>query len=147
VPIEETLGALNELVRAGKVREIGCSNFSAEQLRAAEAASGNGARFASVQNEYSLLKRAPEQDGVLDECERQGLGFLPYFPLASGLLTGKYRQGLPHPEGARLKTDAKQLTEENLARVEALIRFAEMRNHTILELAFVWLLAQPVVAP
>jgi aryl-alcohol dehydrogenase-like predicted oxidoreductase len=85
VPIEETLGALHELVRAGKVREIGCSNFSAEQLRAAAAAAAvapGAARFVSVQNEYSLLQRAPEAE-VLPECERLGLAFLPYFPLAS----------------------------------------------------------------
>src|SRR5215210_8080880 len=88
VPIEDTLGALDELVQAGKVREIGCSNFSVEQLREAEASVlPGGARFVSVQNEYSLLQRAPEQDGVLAECERADLAFLPYFPLASGLLT------------------------------------------------------------
>jgi Predicted oxidoreductases (related to aryl-alcohol dehydrogenases) len=148
VPIEDTLGALNELVTAGKVREIGCSNFSAEQLRAAEAASQNGglARFVSVQNEYSLLKRAPEEDGVLAECERLNQGFLPYFPLASGLLTGKYRKGQPVPEGTRIKADSKQLADENLDRVEALIAFAEARGHTILELAFSWLLAHGAVA-
>jgi aryl-alcohol dehydrogenase-like predicted oxidoreductase len=148
-PIEETLGALNELVRAGKVREIGCSNFSVEQLRAAEAAMPRGgARFVSVQNEYSLLKRDPERDGVLAECERAGLAFLPYFPLASGLLTGKYRQGQPAPEGSRLAGESagKFRNEENLARVEALIRFAESRGHTILELAFSWLLTRPAVA-
>jgi aryl-alcohol dehydrogenase-like predicted oxidoreductase len=149
-PIEETLGALNELVRAGKVREIGCSNFSAEQIRAAEAAvPPGGARFVSVQNEYSLLHRDPERDGVLAECERLGLAFLPYFPLASGLLTGKYRQGRPAPEGSRLagsRSSGKFLNEGNLALVEALIRFAESRGHTILDLAFAWLLARPVVA-
>jgi aryl-alcohol dehydrogenase-like predicted oxidoreductase len=147
-PIEETLGALNELVRAGKVREIGCSNFSAEQLRAAAAAvPPGGARFVSVQNEYSLLKRDPERDGVLDECERQGLAFLPYFPLASGLLTGKYRQGRPAPEGSRLAGDTERFrSERNLALVEELIRFAESRRHTILELAFSWLLMRPAVA-
>ena len=104
MPIEDTLGALDELVRAGKVREIGCSNFSAEQLREAERATRDGAaRFVSVQNEYSLLHREPERD-VLPECERHGLAFLPYFPLASGLLTGKYRQGQPAPEGTRLQS-------------------------------------------
>lgn len=147
-PIEETLGALNELVQAGKVREIGCSNFSVEQLRAAErAVPPGGKRFVSVQNEYSLLHRAPETDGVLAECERAGLAFLPYFPLASGMLTGKYRQGRPAPEGARLAGGGGRfLNEENLAKVEALIRFAESRGHTLLELAFAWLLARPVVA-
>jgi aryl-alcohol dehydrogenase-like predicted oxidoreductase len=148
VPIADTMGALDELVKAGKVREIGCSNFSVEQLRAAaEAAdSRSGAKFVSVQNEYSLFKRGPEQDGVLAECERTGVGFLPYFPLASGLLTGKYRKGPPHPEGTRIKEDSKQLTDENLDRVERLIGFAESRGHTILELAFSWLLARPAVA-
>jgi aryl-alcohol dehydrogenase-like predicted oxidoreductase len=148
-PIEETLGALNELVQAGKVREIGCSNFSVEQIRAAEAAlPPGGKRFESVQNEYSMLVRKPEEDGVLAECERRGLAFLPYFPLASGLLTGKYRQGQPPPEGTRLagNTSGKFLNEQNLSTVEALIRFAEGRGHTILELAFSWLLARPAVA-
>src|SRR5204863_2419679 len=89
VPIADTLGAMNELVNAGKVREIGCSNFSVAQLREAESArEDRQPRFVSVQNEYSLFKREPEEDGVLAECERLDLGFLPYFPLASGLLTG-----------------------------------------------------------
>ncbi|MEW5928136.1 MAG: aldo/keto reductase [Gemmatimonadota bacterium] len=148
VPIADTLGALDELVRAGKVREIGCSNFSAEQLREAEAAARGRARFVSVQNEYSLLHREPEAE-VLPECGRQGLAFLPYFPLASGLLTGKYRRGQSAPEGTRIteggwRSDV--LTDENLERVEGLIAFAESRGHTLLELAFSWLLARPAVA-
>src|SRR5579872_2598523 len=102
VPIADTLEALDGLVRAGKVRAIGCSNFSRAQLIEARAATKSGAaRFVSVQNEYSLLHREPEQE-VLPECEREGLAFLPYFPLASGLLTGKYRRGQPLPEGTRL---------------------------------------------
>ena len=150
VPIEETLGALDELVRAGKVREIGCSNFSADQLRAADAAVAPGAAsFASVQNEYSLLQRVPEAE-VLPECERLGLAFLPYFPLASGLLTGKYRLGAPPPEGTRLTTAAggraSVLGERSLERVEALARFAESRGRTLLELAFSWLLSRRPVA-
>ena len=145
-PIADTLEALNELVQAGKVREVGCSNFSAEQLREAEAAVQQGAaRFVSLQNHYSLLYRDPERD-VLPECERAGLAFLPYFPLANGLLTGKYRRGQPLPEGTRLNADSRQLTEENLAVVESLIAFAESRGHTLLELAFSWLAARPVVA-
>lgn len=146
VPIADTLGALNELVQAGKVREIGCSNFTAAQLREAQAAAGQGARFVSVQNEYSLVHREPE-NGVLQECDRLNIAFLPYFPLASGLLTGKYRQGQPVAEG-RLKGDMgkRYLTEENLAVTEKLIQFAESRGHTILELAFSWLLAHPAVA-
>jgi len=147
-PIADTLEALNELVRAGKVREIGCSNFSAQQLQEAETASQGGARFVSVQNEYSLLERAPEAE-VLPECERLGIAFLPYFPLASGLLTGKYRQGKPLPEGTRINAGsgfAKLLTDKNLSVVESLIAFAEARGHTILELAFSWLIRQPAVA-
>ena len=102
VPIADTLGALEDLVRAGKVREIGCSNFSAEQLRDARAACEPGAaQFVSVQNELSLLQREAERD-VLPECGRLGIKFLPYFPLASGLLTGKYRRGEPAPEQTRL---------------------------------------------
>ena len=148
VPIAETLGALNELVEAGKVREIGCSNFTVDQIREADAAaSDSAARFTSVQNEYSLLHREPEQ-GVLAECERLGLAFLPYFPLASGLLTGKYRQDQPAPEGSRLeeKRFASELSDRNLAIVEDLIRFAGARGRSILELAISWLLTRPVVA-
>jgi aryl-alcohol dehydrogenase-like predicted oxidoreductase len=147
VPIADTLGALDELVRAGKVREIGSSNFSAEQIRAADAAA-RGARFVSVQNEYSLLQREPEA-AVLPECERLGLAFLPFFPLASGLLTGKYRKGQPVPEGARLsdpRWEERMRTDERLGQVEALIAFAEARGHTVLELAFAWLLARAAVA-
>jgi aryl-alcohol dehydrogenase-like predicted oxidoreductase len=149
VPIEATLGALRELVQSGKVREIGCSNFTVEQLRAAEAAApAAGVRFVSVQNHYSLLHRDAERD-VLPECERLKIAFLPYFPLANGLLTGKYRKGQPPPEGSRLaggSHSARSLSEENLSRVEALIQFAESRGHTILELAISWLLTRPAVA-
>jgi len=147
-PVADTLGALDDLVRAGKVREIGCSNFSVEQLReAATSVKSGAARFVSVQNEYSLFERTPEH-GVLAECERQQLGFLPYFPLASGLLTGKYRRGAPVPPG-RLAGGGRYgelLTEEKLATVEALISFAEGKGRTLLELAISWLLAHGVVA-
>jgi aryl-alcohol dehydrogenase-like predicted oxidoreductase len=148
VPIEDTLGALDELVQAGKVREIGCSNFSADQLREAEEATREGsARFVSVQNEYSLLHREPEGD-VIPECERAGVAFVPYFPLASGLLTGKYRQGQDAPAGSRLDSGRGDslLTEHNLTVVQDLIAFSERRGHTILELAFSWLLARSTVA-
>ena len=150
VPIADTLGALNELVQAGKVREIGCSNFTVAQIDEAEAvAERRGtARFVSVQNQYSLLHREPER-GVLAECERLGLAFIPFFPLASGLLTGKYRRGAPLPSGTRISNSpryASLLSEENLERVEALRRFAESRGHSLLDLAFSWLLAHPVVA-
>lgn len=151
VPIAETLGALDDLVKAGKVREIGCSNFSVPQLRESEDASAaqqGSVPFVTVQNEYSLLHREPE-DGVLAECERLGLGFLPFFPLASGLLTGKYRKGQPIPQGTRIakfERYAKLVTADNLDKVEALITFAGSRGRTLLELAFSWLLAHPVVA-
>ena len=148
VPIADTLGALDELVKAGKVREIGCSNFSPEQLREADdAVKAGGARFVSVQNEYSMIHREPEH-GVLDACERLGIAFIPYFPLASGLLTGKYRRGQPVPQGARLTEDrfAGARNDENLDLVERLIAFAEARGHTLLELAFSWLLTRPTVA-
>ena len=146
VPIADTLGALDELVRAGKVREIGCSNFSAEQLRTAEAAAAGGARFASVQNQYSLVHREPEAE-VLPECVGLGIGFLPYFPLASGLLSGKYRAGQPLPAGSRGHDGwgPKVFTEENLRLVEALSEFAAAEGHTMLELAVSWLAAQPAV--
>ncbi len=148
VPIADTLGALNDLVQAGKVREIGCSNFSVPQLEEAEAAVKTGAaRFVSVQNAYSLFDREAEQD-VLPECTRTGAAFLPYFPLANGLLTGKYRKGQPVPEGTRLQNPGKSelLSEENLSRVEALIAYAEAKGHTILELTFSWLIANSAIA-
>ena len=151
VPIDETLDALNDLVSAGKVREIGCSNFSAHQLREAEAASAarpGSARFVSIQNQYSLLHREPE-GGVLTECKRRHVAFLPFFPLMSGLLTGKYRKGQPVPRDtrvARFEQYKKLLTDENLDKVEALLAFAASRGHTLLELAFSWLLAHEVVA-
>jgi aryl-alcohol dehydrogenase-like predicted oxidoreductase len=148
VPIADTLGALNELVRAGKVREIGCSNFTGDQLREAESAvPKGGARFVSVQNQYSLVHREPEQD-VLPECVRAGIAFIPFFPLASGLLTGKYRRGQPLPEGSRAHDGfgPKVFTDENLALVESLAEFAKGHGHTMLELAVSWLAAQPAVA-
>lgn len=149
-PIADTLGALNELVSAGKVRQIGCSNFSAAQIREAEAASEtlHGARFVSVQNNYNMLEREDESNAI-PECERLGLAYLPYFPLASGLLTGKIRQGNAVPAGTRIADVGwlkEKLTERNLAIVERLIGFATERHHTILELAMSWLLRLPVVA-
>jgi aryl-alcohol dehydrogenase-like predicted oxidoreductase len=148
VPISDTLAALNELVDAGKVREIGCSNFSAEQLREAQDAVQNGAvRFVSVQNEYSLLNRTAEHE-VLPACERMDIAFLPYFPLANGLLTGKYRLGEAVPAGSRLQSGRRAglLNTETLEIVEALIQFSATRGHTILELAFSWLASHTPVA-
>jgi len=144
VPIAETLGALDELVKAGKVREIGCSNFSSEQLYEAEhAVRPEAARFVSVQNQYSLLFREPEQ-GVLETCAQLNIAFIPFFPLASGMLTGKYRKGQPLPEGTRIKDGSQWL--ENIEKVEALIKFAEARGRTILELALCWLVAHKEVS-
>jgi len=151
VPVADTLGALDQLVKAGKVREIGCSNFSAQQIGEAQAAARakhGAARFVSLQNEYSLLHREPE-DGVLAECEREGLAFLPFFPLKSGLLTGKYRKGEPIPDGTRVakyERSRKLLTEENLDKVEVLMDYAQSRGHGILDLAISWLLAHRPVA-
>jgi aryl-alcohol dehydrogenase-like predicted oxidoreductase len=146
-PLADTLGALNELVRAGKVREIGCSNFSAGQIKESESPAGSGARFVSVQNHYNLLHREPEA-AVLPECVRAGVAFIPYFPLANGLLSGKYRSGQTHPQGSRGGDGfgPKVFTEENLAKVEALADFAASRGHTLLELAMSWLAAKPAVA-
>jgi len=144
-PIAETLQALNDAVKAGKVREIGCSNFSVEQMRAARATKGPR-YFASVQNEYSLLKREAERD-VLPECASTGVAFLPYFPLANGLLSGKYRKDSPFPESSRGK-DAfgpKIFTDENLERAEALIAFANFRGHSLLDLAFSFLATKPEI--
>lgn len=151
VPIAETLGALNELVRQGKVREIGSSNFDADQIReASRAVTPGNARFASVQNEYSLLERTVERGGVLSELALQRLALLPYFPLASGLLSGKYRRGA-YPPGSRLVSPdfnlgERFLTPRNLAIVAELTRFAEERGRTLLELAFSWLLSNESVS-
>jgi aryl-alcohol dehydrogenase-like predicted oxidoreductase len=142
-PIEETLGALGDLVHEGKVRWIGSSNFSAEQVEAAEeVARGAGFhRFVSVQNEYSLVERESE-DEVLGTCERLGIGFLPYFPLASGLLTGKYRRGETATEG---RLAGREIPAEQWDRVEALQRYAEERGASLLEVAIGGLLAMPAV--
>lgn len=150
-PMAETLGALSELVAAGKVREIGCSNFSAEQLRDANAAAGTGPRFVSVQSQYSLLYRAPETDGVLEACRELDVAFLPYYPLANGLLTGKIRPGAPLPEGTRLslmppERAAHWTGAALLQRVGALLDSADSMGVPILDAAFSWLLTHPEVA-
>ena len=148
-PIADTLEALDGLVRAGKVGEIGCSNFSATQLREAQQAVRAGAAcFVSVQNEYSLLHRAPEAD-VLPECARAGVAFLPFFPLANGLLSGRFRRGEAAPAGSRFEPGAwgaSSYTETNLDAVEALRHFAAASGHSLLQLAFSWLLARPAVS-
>jgi aryl-alcohol dehydrogenase-like predicted oxidoreductase len=148
VPIADTLGAMDGLVKAGKVREIGCSNFSAEQLDEAERATKSGAaRFVSVQNEYSLLHREPER-AVLPACDRLGLAFLPFFPLASVLLTGKFEPGKPAPADSRLSLSwtSRFTTDKNVQIAEALKAFAAARHHTLLELAFSWLASRPQVS-
>jgi len=152
-PLDETLGALDRLVREGKVREIGCSNFTAELIEQSERISSDEgkARFVSVQNEYSLLRRLPEQNGVLDACSKYGIAFIPYFPLASGMLTGKYTRNAEPPAGTRLAgmpEDRREqaLSDKNFDRLEALDAWARPKGHTLLQLAFAWLLARPAVA-
>ncbi|HVB71320.1 MAG TPA: aldo/keto reductase [Acidimicrobiales bacterium] len=151
VPFADTLGALAELVAAGKVREIGCSNLSATQLREAHAAAGDGPTFVSVQNQYSLLARDPERDGVLDACGVLDTAFLPYYPLANGLLTGKVRPGAPVPEGTRLSAMAPErsahwLSERIVNRVGDLLEYAEEVHVPLLTLAFSWLLSHAPVS-
>jgi aryl-alcohol dehydrogenase-like predicted oxidoreductase len=147
-PIEETLGALHELVQAGKVRAIGASNFTAEQIEEAErAAQHNGlTRFTAIQNEYSLIKRKDEAD-VIPLCERLGLAYIPYFPLASGLLTGKYRRGQAGPEGSRLSGRDQIASDAEFDIVEAVERYAEERDLRMVDVAIGALLARsPSVA-
>jgi aryl-alcohol dehydrogenase-like predicted oxidoreductase len=133
-PIAETLGALDELVREGKVRAIGCSNFSAEQLAEADrTARENGtAHFVAVQNHYNLLHR-DDDASVLPLCRELGVAYIPYFPLANGLLTGKVRRGEQGPEGTRLA--GQEFDDETFDRIEALERFASERGRALLELA------------
>jgi aryl-alcohol dehydrogenase-like predicted oxidoreductase len=149
-PIEETLRALDDLVRQGKVRFIGCSNLSGPQLEDAIkiARAQQLASFAATQDEYNLLNRAIERD-LIPVVERHGLALVPYFPLASGLLSGKYRKGQPVPPGTRLaeqRLSSRFLTEENLAIVERLGAFCTERGRTLLELAFGWMLSRQAVA-
>jgi aryl-alcohol dehydrogenase-like predicted oxidoreductase len=151
VPIADTLGALHELVAAGKVREIGCSNFNVTQLREAKAASGDGPSFVSVQNQYSLVARNPEDDGVLDACDELGLGFLPFYPLANGLLTGKVQPGRPIPQGTRLAKmapdrSAHWLGDRLQAQLGTLINYAQEVEIPLLTLAFSWLLSHHQVS-
>jgi aryl-alcohol dehydrogenase-like predicted oxidoreductase len=149
-PIEETLGALHELVRQGKVRHVGCSNLSAHELAAAQdAAARTGATpFICCQDQYSLVSRDIERE-LIPAIEARSLGLLPYFPLASGLLTGKYRRDAM-PKDARLTTSARHagwfVSERNWRMVDALNAFCRRQGRTLLELAFSWLLAKPIVA-
>jgi aryl-alcohol dehydrogenase-like predicted oxidoreductase len=145
-PLEQTLAALDELVREGLVSAIGCSNFSAAQLEEAERISRDRglARFVTLQNEYSLLQREIETE-VAPACERLGVSILPYFPLASGLLTGKYRRGESGPEGSRL-AGGQAGSDEQFDVVEALEAFADARGTGVLDVAIAGLAAQPAVA-
>ena len=146
-PFEETFGVLDELVREGKVRYVGHSNLDAAQVDEIDAlARERGwARPVSAQNRYSLLHRDAERE-LLPTCERLGIGVLPYFPLASGLLTGKYRRGQPRPEGTRLATRDEVFTDETFDRLEALEAFAEQRGVSLLSVAIGGLLGQPAIA-
>jgi aryl-alcohol dehydrogenase-like predicted oxidoreductase len=146
-PLEDTLAALDELVHEGVVDAIGCSNFSASQLEEAERISRQRglARFVTLQNEYSLLQREIEAE-VAPTCERLGVSILPFFPLASGLLTGKYRRGERGPEGSRLSSGGQAGSDEQFDVVEALEAFAEAREVDILDVAIAGLAAQPAVA-
>jgi aryl-alcohol dehydrogenase-like predicted oxidoreductase len=150
-PIADTLGVLDELVREGKVGEIGCSNFTAGQLREAAAATKQGAAgFASVQNELSLLNQT-DLNEAMPEAERLGIAYIPYFPLASGLLTGKYGRSKPLPPGTRIASwpaerAAGVLNEATFDRIDRFTRFAEERGHALLDLAFAWLLGLRPVA-
>ncbi|HYL60480.1 MAG TPA: aldo/keto reductase [Candidatus Acidoferrales bacterium] len=150
-PQAETLAALDDLVRAGKVRYIGSSNFSGWQV--ADAAwisrSGGLASYVSAQNQYNLLDRRVERE-LVPACREFGVGILPYFPLASGFLTGKYRRGAEPPKGTRLalmqRMAQQTLTDENFTTIERLEKFARDHDHTLLELAVGWLASQPQVS-
>ncbi len=150
-PIDETLRALDDLVRSGKVLYIGNSNFSGWQIADADwtARAGGLERFVSAQNNFSLLERGVERE-VLPACERFGLGLLPFFPLASGFLTGKYPRGEAPRQGTRLAAwgvrGAAVLSDRNFDRLEALEAWAEQRGRRILDLAFAWLLGHPAVS-
>ncbi len=150
-PLEETMRALDDLVRQGKVRYLGCSNFAGWQLVEAQwiARGENRAGFISAQNLYNLLDRRIERE-LVPACNARGVGILPYFPLASGFLTGKYRRGQDAPAGSRLSAAGpmadRYLTEANFDQLLALEAFASERGHSMLELAIGWLASQPHVS-
>ena len=152
-PLEATLAALSELVQDGKVREIGCSNYSGSLLDEAQAVSDHHgyARFVTSQSRYNLLE-VPREGGVLEACKRNAIALLPYYPLASGLLTGKYSYAAAPPPGSRLAANTpiserykhSLLTPDRLEQVSKLESFALERGHTLLELAVSWLTSQPI---
>lgn len=148
-PIAETLRALDDLIAAGKVRYIGASNYAAWQLAHSNllAEVRGWAPFATVQNHYHMFEREIEHE-VLPYCRAYNVGILPYFPLAGGFLTGKYRRGEPAPPGSRGESNSyvqQYMTDANYTRVEALTAWAEARDHTMAELAHTWLLGHPEV--
>jgi aryl-alcohol dehydrogenase-like predicted oxidoreductase len=148
-PIEETLRAMDDLVRMGKVRYIACSDLAAWQLAHANllAEVKGWSKFVVIQSEYSLLERGVEKE-VLPYCRARNVGFIPYYPLASGILTGKYRRGLPPPPGSRAETVPsmkKYMTDANYDRIEKLEVWAQARGRSLNHLAEAWLLAQPQV--
>jgi aryl-alcohol dehydrogenase-like predicted oxidoreductase len=148
-PIEETMRTLDDLIRSGKLRYIGASNFASWQLAKANllAEMHHWEPFVTVQSEYHLLERSLEQE-VVPYCAEHGIGVIPYFPLAGGFLTGKYKQGQPPPAGSRGETNEYvqgYMTPEQYAKVEQLAGWAEDRQHSVSELAHAWLLAQPTV--
>ncbi|HKW22518.1 MAG TPA: aldo/keto reductase [Ktedonobacterales bacterium] len=149
-PLEETLGALDDLVRAGKVRYIGCSNYDGwrivQALWISDRAHLN--RFVSVQPEYNLLKREVERE-IVPVCQEFGLGIIPYFPLDAGVLTGKYQPGKPAPEGTRGYDNprfAPRLRQSTLEAVQRLDAWARESDHTVAELALAWLASRPAVS-
>jgi aryl-alcohol dehydrogenase-like predicted oxidoreductase len=149
-PLEETMQALDDLVRAGKVRYIGASNFDSWQLTYANALAElrGWTKFVSVQPHYHILEREIEKE-LTPACKYFGIGILPYFPLAGGFLTGKYQEGQPAPEGSRGESSQyvqRYMTPKNYAVLNRLTEFAQERQHTINELAHAWLLAQPMVS-
>jgi aryl-alcohol dehydrogenase-like predicted oxidoreductase len=149
-PIEETLRALDDVVRQGKVRYVGCSNFAAWQVVEAQwtARTQHFLPLISAQSEYNLLNRRIERE-LVPACREYGLGILPYFPLASGFLSGKYRPGEKPPEGTRLAAWGRRreevLSERNFSILGALEQFAQARGKTVLDLAIGWLASQPYV--
>ena len=150
-PIAETMRALDEVVRSGRARYVGCSNFAGWQVVEAQwvARSGHFSEFVSAQNQYNLLDRRIERE-LVPAANAYGLGVLPYFPLASGFLTGKYKQGEAPPEGTRLAAGGgmadRVLNEGNFETLQKLEAFAESAGHTMLELAIGWLASQPHVS-
>lgn len=151
-PAEETLGCLAELQAEGKIREIGCTHFTADEIIGSHdaAVAHDLPAYPSLQHHYSLLTRDPETNGLFDTCRRLGMAFVPYFPLESGLLTGKYRKGEPRPEGSRLDVWGERadnfIDDERLDIVERLIAWTAERDRTLLDLALSWHTSHPLVA-